>query len=74
MTQQSVIVCETTSYHDAHVAKMINLSSKGFNTLSDVFDKSSNTLTRKSFGHLVSNERINKAYDCLVSFNVYWDN
>ena len=61
MIQQAVECCETTADHDECVAKMINLSKRGFNTMSAVFDKSSNTLTRQSWGHLDQRERINKA-------------
>ena len=45
---QSCRVCDTTEEHDCCVAEMIN-SKRGLNTLA-VFDKSTNTLTRKSGG------------------------
>ena len=57
---QSCRVCDTTEEHDCCVAEMTN-SKRGLNTLSAVFDKSSNTLTRKSWCHLKPDERINKA-------------
>ena len=53
-------VCDTTDEHDCCVAEMTNLSKRGLNTIA-VFDKSSNTLTRQSWGHLDQRERINKA-------------
>ena len=46
---QSCRVCETTEEHDCCVAEMIN-SKRGLNTTLAVFDKSTNTLTRKSGG------------------------
>ena len=61
--QQGVCVCETTDDHDAHVAKMIDLSSRGINTLSVVFDKSSNTLTYKSWEDLEPLDSMNKAME-----------
>ena len=54
-------VAETTDEHDCCVAEMIKSSSIGLNKLSAVFDKSTNTLTRKSYGHLAPHERIQKA-------------
>ena len=56
MCRQCCCVCETTAEHDACVAKMIKLSSRGFNTMSAVFDKSTNTLTHKSYDHLEPHE------------------
>ena len=53
-------VCDTTEEHDCCVAEMIN-SNRGLNTISAVFDKSSNTLTRKSWGHLDLHKGMNKA-------------
>ena len=51
MRNQCCRVCDTTEEHDCCVDEMIKSSSKkGFNTLSAVFDKSSNTLTRISAG------------------------
>ena len=63
MIQQAVECCETTADHDECVAKMINLSKRGFNTMSAVVDKSSNTISRLSWAHLSPHERINKAME-----------
>ena len=63
MIQQAVECCETTSDHDECVAKMINLSKRGFNTMSAVVDKSSNTISHLSWAHLSPHERINKAME-----------
>ena len=60
---QSCRVCDTTEEHDCCVAEMTNLSSSRFNTTIAVFDKSSNTLTRQSWGHLKLDEIINKEND-----------
>ena len=59
---QSCRVCETTEEHDCCVAEMTNLSKKGLNTIA-VFDKSSNTLTRQSWGHLKPDDGINAAME-----------
>ena len=56
-------VCETTEEHDCCVAEMTNLSKKGFNTINAVFDKSTNTLTRQSWGHLKPDDGINAAME-----------
>ena len=76
MKNQCCRVCETTEEHDCCVDKLINsslnssLNSSGrrvniisneMSNLSAVFDKSTNTLTYKSWGHLGPDERINKA-------------
>ena len=63
MSSQQCCICETTAEHDVQVAKMINFSKRGFNNTSAVFDKSLNTLTRKSWGHLDPTERINRAME-----------
>ena len=60
---QSCRVCETTEEHDCCVAEMTNLSKKGFNTINAVFDKSTNTLTRQSWGHLKPDDGINAAME-----------
>ena len=56
-------VCDTTVEHDCCVAEMINLSKKGFNTMSAVVDKSTNTITHGSYGHLEPQDRINKSME-----------
>ena len=68
MCHQSCVCCETTSEHDVQVAKMIDLSSRGFNTLCAVFDKSSNTLTRKSDEHLEPYASLNRTlqFRCIL--------
>ena len=58
---QSCRVCETTEEHDCCVDEMTNLSKRGLNTMSAVFDKSTNTLTHKSWGHLDLHKGMNKA-------------
>ena len=60
---QSCRVCDTTAEHDCCVAEMTNLSSSRFNTTIAVFDKSSNTLTHQSWGHLDPENRMNKAME-----------
>ena len=59
---QSCRVCDTTEEHDCCVAEMTNLSTIGLNTIA-VFDKSTNTLTRQSWGHLKADDGINKAME-----------
>ena len=61
---QSCRVCDTTEEHDCCVDEMTNLSKRGFNTMLAVFDKSTNTLTRGSYGrHLKPDDSINKAME-----------
>ena len=59
---QSCRVCDTTAEHDCCVDEMIN-SNRGLNTISAVFDKSSNTLTHQSWGHLKPHKGMNKAME-----------
>ena len=55
-------VCETTEEHDCCVAEMTN-SKRGLNTISAVFDKSTNTLTRQSWGNLGPDDGMKKAME-----------